>query len=117
MLDCCGRIAESNPTLRRLFGGDGAGLVGRPLLGQVAGFAGIEAQIERRGWCRLQAAWRRQDGRLIWCDCIVTPILRADGRPRGYASVIRDITDEHRQMQERIKIGLPGCGGAHGGAP
>jgi PAS domain S-box-containing protein len=46
---------------------------------------------------------RAKDGSLYWADCIIAPIAGADGSPREYISIRRDITKRKRveaQLQE-----------------
>jgi PAS domain S-box-containing protein len=49
--------------------------------------------------------WRvRKDGSRFWGDEIVAPIREASGALRGYAKVVRDLTDRQRAALEREQL-------------
>jgi diguanylate cyclase (GGDEF)-like protein/PAS domain S-box-containing protein len=108
MLDLRGTITEWNPSIGSLFGvAQGVG-VGQPLLNWLAhdislralpDFPTLNAVVKQQGWCRLQAPWRKADGQLLWGDCVITPVIEADGVAGSFVAVIRDVTDEHRRTQ------------------
>ena len=52
--------------------------------------ADVDGRCENEGW-RV-----RQDGTNYWANVIVTSLYEAAGQPRGYAMVIRDLTDRKR---------------------
>jgi diguanylate cyclase (GGDEF)-like protein/PAS domain S-box-containing protein len=108
MLDLNGAMTDWNTSIGSLFGvAPGVG-VGQPLLNWLArefaaplaaDFKAITAMVAQQGWCRLQAPWRKGDGQVFWGDCVISPVLEADGVPGSFVAVIRDITDEHRRTQ------------------
>ena len=111
MLDTVGAVAEWNPSIGRLLGADPQAVVGQPLLNSLAGdvpgipvpaFDGVQAAVAAQGWCRLQAPWRHQDGRVLWGDCVVTPVVEPAGQTSGYVAVIRDVTEEHQRTQQLL---------------
>jgi diguanylate cyclase (GGDEF)-like protein/PAS domain S-box-containing protein len=112
MLNGNGGLIEWNPSIGRLFGAGEREVQGRQLMdwliampsdqGAAApnGFEAIRRAIDRQGWCQLQAPWRRADGAQLWGDCMITPVVEADGGTSGYVAVVRDITQEHdRELQ------------------
>ncbi len=116
MLDTDGTVNEWNPSIGRLFGAAVGDVVGRSFLRWMAvdpqrraapiDFAGIEATVGRQGWCRLRTPWRRLDGGQLWGDCVVTPVVDADGQTSGYVAVIRDVTEERQREQKLIDAAL-----------
>jgi PAS domain S-box-containing protein len=47
-----------------------------------------------------EEAWRvRKDGSMFWANVVVTAVFDNDGKLRGYAKVVRDMTDRHRLEQ------------------
>jgi diguanylate cyclase (GGDEF)-like protein len=101
-------ITEWNPSIGSLFGvAQGVG-VGQQLFNWLdrdisqpppPDFRTINAVVKQQGWCRLQAPWRKVDGQLLWGDCVITPVIEADGLAGSFVAVIRDVTDEHRRTQ------------------
>ncbi len=116
MVDTDGTVSEWNPSIGRLFGAADRDVVGRPFLRWMAvdakrntpqiDFAGIQAAVARQGWCRLQTPWRRLDGTPLWGDCVITPVVDADGQTSGFVAVIRDVTEEHAREQKLIDEAL-----------
>ena len=108
LLDLGGMITEWNPSIGSLFGVAQGGGVGQPLFNWLdrdisqpppPDFRTINAVVKQQGWCRLQAPWRKVDGQLLWGDCVITPVIEADGLAGSFVAVIRDVTDEHRRTQ------------------
>lgn len=54
-----------------------------------------DGRVEQEGWRRTKA------GRDIWAHTVISPVYKAHGDLRGYATVTRDMT-ESRTQQERI---------------
>ena len=111
MLDASGAVAEWNPSIGRLLGASEPSVVGQPLLNWLAhdvhagaqpSIDGIQAAVAAQGWCRLQTPWRHGDGRVLWGDCVVTPVVEPAGQTSGYVAVIRDITEEHQRTQQLL---------------
>lgn len=116
MLDSAGKVNEWNPSIGRLLGLAERTGIGSSLLdwraaddvehGQIADFSEIEAAVARDGWYEVHAPWRRCDGRILWGDTVVSPLIETDGTVGGYVAVIRDVTDEHLQSQRLMDAAL-----------
>ena len=111
MLDAAGAVAEWNPSIGRLLGASEPAVVGQPLFNWLARDAhaghtpdidGVQAAVAAQGWCRLEAPWRHCDGRVLWGDCVVTPVVEPAGMTSGYVAVIRDVTEEHQRTQQLL---------------
>jgi diguanylate cyclase (GGDEF)-like protein/PAS domain S-box-containing protein len=110
MLDVHGAVSEWNPSIGRLFDVAEGDLVGRPLMGWMladlsqratpVAFPDVQAALARQGWCRMHVQLLRLDQRIIWGDCMITPVVEADGVASGYVAVIRDVTDEHLRTRQ-----------------
>jgi diguanylate cyclase (GGDEF)-like protein/PAS domain S-box-containing protein len=119
MLDNVGTVIEWNPSIGRFFGVAEGASSGQQFLDWVAGerageggssaptgFEAIETAVAMQGWCQLQAPWRRVDGTRLWGDCVITPLVEADGGTSGYVAVVRDTTEEHRREQQLLDEAL-----------
>ncbi len=116
LLDQSGKVTEWNPSIGRFFGVAANAIVGRPLWEFVTASSGertsfhdfldVRNAIVRQGWCRVDASWSKIGGQEMWGDCVVAPVVEADGSTGGYVAVIRDITVEHISTQELIDAAL-----------
>ena len=116
MLDPAGTVIEWNPSIGRLLGVTPDAIVGQPLLNRVSvdlgeqtsssDFFGVRNVISKMGWCRVDASWKKGDGREMWGDCVIAPVPEADGSTGGYVAVIRDVSVEHINTQELIDAAL-----------
>jgi diguanylate cyclase (GGDEF)-like protein/PAS domain S-box-containing protein len=116
MLDPAGTVIEWNPSIGRLFGITSDAIVGQPLLNRVSvdvgeqtsssDFFAVRNVISKVGWCRVDASWKKGDGREMWGDCVIAPVPEADGSTGGYVAVIRDVSVEHINTQELIDAAL-----------
>jgi diguanylate cyclase (GGDEF)-like protein/PAS domain S-box-containing protein len=116
MLDDAGAAIEWNPSIGRLFGIKADAIVGQPLLNRLsvhleemtssANFLDVRNVIAKLGWCRVDASWKKGDGQEMWGDCVIAPVLEADGPTVGYVAVIRDVSVEHINTQELIDAAL-----------
>ena len=116
MLDPAGTVIEWNPSIGRLLGITPDAIVGQPLLNRVSvdlgeqtsssDFLGVRNVISKMGWCRVDASWKKGDGREMWGDCVIAPVPEADGSTGGYVAVIRDVSVEHINTQELIDAAL-----------
>jgi diguanylate cyclase (GGDEF)-like protein/PAS domain S-box-containing protein len=116
MLDPAGTVIEWNPSIGRLLGITPDAIVGQPLLNRVSvdlgeqtsssDFFGVRNVISKMGWCRVDASWKKGDGREMWGDCVIAPVPEADGSTGGYVAVIRDVSVEHINTQELIDAAL-----------
>jgi PAS domain S-box-containing protein len=49
--------------------------------------------------------WRvRRDGSLFWANVVITALCDDAGRLRGFAKVTRDLTEQRRAEEERVKL-------------
>jgi diguanylate cyclase (GGDEF)-like protein/PAS domain S-box-containing protein len=116
MLDSAGTVVEWNPSIGRLFGSKADAIVGQPLLKRVsvhleeptssANFSDVRNEIAKVGWCRVDASWKKGGGQEMWGDCVIAPVVEADGSAGGYVAVIRDVSVEHINTQELIDAAL-----------
>ena len=116
MLDPAGTVIEWNASIGRLFGIAPDAIVGQPLLSRVSvdlgehtsspDFFAVRNVISKVGWCRVDASWKKGDGREMWGDCVIAPVAEADGSTGGYVAVIRDVSVEHINTQELIDAAL-----------
>ncbi|HEY6902671.1 MAG TPA: PAS domain S-box protein, partial [Candidatus Acidoferrales bacterium] len=103
MLDGDGRVVSWNPGAERIKGYSAAEIVGQHL----SVFYPEEAR--RRRWPEQQLATAREhgraedeslrvrkDGSTFWAHVVMTPVRDATGTLRGYAKVVRDLTDRKR---------------------
>ncbi len=103
MLDGDGRVVSWNPGAERIKGYGAAEIVGQHL----SVFYPEEAR--RRRWPEQQLAAAREQGRAeeeslrvrkdgstFWAHVVMTPVRDATGALRGYAMVVRDLTDRKR---------------------
>jgi diguanylate cyclase (GGDEF)-like protein/PAS domain S-box-containing protein len=116
MLDPAGTVIEWNPSIGRLFGITADAIVGQPLLNRLSvelgeqipspNFFDVRNVISKVGWCRVDASWKKGDGREMWGDCVIAPVPEADGSVGGYVAVIHDVSVEHINTQELIDAAL-----------
>ena len=103
MLDADGRVVSWNPGAERIKGYTAAEVIGQHL----SLFYPEEAR--RRRWPEQQLAAARvqgraedeslrvrKDGSTFWAHVVITPVRDATGALRGYAKVVRDLTDRKR---------------------
>jgi diguanylate cyclase (GGDEF)-like protein/PAS domain S-box-containing protein len=116
MLDDAGTVVEWNSSIGRFFGVTADAIVGQPLLNRVSlhleeltsspNFLDVRNVIVKVGWCRVDASWRKGGGQEMWGDCVIAPVVEADGSAGGYVAVIRDVSVEHINTQELIDAAL-----------
>src|SRR3984957_6067278 len=116
MLDPAGTVIEWNPSIGRLFGITPDAIVGQPLLNRVSvdlgpqtassDFLEVRNVISKVGWCRVDASWKKGDGREMWGDCVIAPVPEAAGSTGGYVACIPDVSVEHINTQELIDAAL-----------
>jgi diguanylate cyclase (GGDEF)-like protein/PAS domain S-box-containing protein len=116
MLDDAGTVIEWNPSIGKLFGITADAIVGQPLLNRVSvdlgeqtsspDFLAVRSMIAKVGWCRVDASWKKGDGREMWGDCVIASVLEPGGSTDGYVAVIRDVSVEHINTQELIDAAL-----------
>jgi len=106
LLDAQGRVASWNPGAERIKGWKAEEVVGRP----IARFYTPEAvaagdpereltRAERDGRLRTEG-WRvRKDGTRFWAEVIYNALRDERGEFKGYAKVLRDVTERRRAMR------------------
>ncbi|MGE3508214.1 MAG: PAS domain S-box protein [Vicinamibacterales bacterium] len=110
LLDADGRVASWTPAAARMMGYQAEEIIGAPihifftpedrarhLPEQELSAAAATGRFDGEGW-RV-----RKDGTRFWGDEVTAPILTADGL-RGYARVVRDLTDRQRAALEREQL-------------
>ena len=111
MLDASGRVASWSPAAERMKGYRADEIIGqhfrifftpddrqRGKPEQELHAAETTGRAEGEGW-RV-----RKDGSRFWGDEIVAPIRGESGALRGYAKVVRDLTDRQRAALEREQL-------------
>jgi PAS domain S-box-containing protein len=106
-LDREGQVTAANPALHGMLGAPPGGLVGRTLVGMVAGedrereaAAYAELASGRRALLSLECRLVRADGSLGWFSMVAAPVPGAGGLPESAIVVIEDVSDR-RQEAER----------------
>ena len=107
LLDTQGRIATWNSGAERILGYNEAQIVGQPFAiiftqhSIVNGQAENELEIALHKGRSEDERWHvRKDGSKLWAMGVVTPLWDDAGKLRGYAKVMRDITDRKRAEVE-----------------
>jgi len=107
-LDEGGRIVSWSASAEAIGGLRREDVIGKPyamLFSDADRAAGLPDRIleEARAAGRREVeGWRRaKDGREFWVQSVVSAVREADGTPRGYAVITRDMT-EQRRAQDRI---------------
>jgi PAS domain S-box-containing protein len=109
-LDANGSVEDWNAGAQRLYGYSAAEAVGMPLARflapeEDAGGKAVQLldQASRIGSSRDQG-WRvRKDGSRFWAESVVTALRGPDGILRGYARIIRDLTERH-EADEKVRV-------------
>ncbi|KFE68493.1 sensor histidine kinase [Hyalangium minutum] len=106
LVDAQGRVASWNPGAERIKGWKAEEVLGRPTSifytpeGVAAGEPVRElARAERDGSLRTEG-WRvRKDGTPFWAEVIYNTLRDERGALKGYAKVLRDVTERRRAMR------------------
>lgn len=106
LLDAQGRVASWNPGAERIKGWKAEEVLGRPTAlfytpeAVAAGEPERElARAERDGTLRAEG-WRvRKDGTRFWAEVIYNALRDERGGLKGYAKVLRDVTERRRAMR------------------
>lgn len=109
LLDPSGRIVSWNPGAQRIKGYEEAEVIGRhfsmfySLGDRTLGVpATLLARAEREGHAEHEG-WRvRKDGSRLWANVVITALRGPSGVLRGYAKVMRDMT-ERRHAEESLR--------------
>ena len=103
MLDPSGHVVSWNAGAQKAKGYEASEIIGKHFsvfypLDVAPGWPDQELQIALRdGRCE-DVGWRiRKDGSRFWASVVITPVMDANGRHRGFAKVTRDLTERHRR--------------------
>jgi diguanylate cyclase (GGDEF)-like protein/PAS domain S-box-containing protein len=109
-LDSDGRIASWNAGAERLLGYTRDEAIGLDLSTfltadeNAAGKASAMLATGARGVVYEDEDWRvRKDGSLLWAHSTLTPMRDSAGQIRGYAHVIRDLS-EHKRLEDHLSV-------------
>jgi PAS domain S-box-containing protein len=107
LLDTNGNIATWNTGAERILGYQEAEIIGQPysiiFLPQdiIKRQPEYELEVARDKGRSEDERWHvRKDGTQFWASGVVTPLWDEEGKLRGYAKVMRDITDRKRAETE-----------------
>ena len=103
VLDPDGRVRTWNPAAARLFGYAEAEAIGLHLSQLYEPHDALAklpqrelADAERAGWFEARGARVKKGGQTFTADALLTPMRDEDGTLRGYANIIRDVTEQQR---------------------
>src|SRR6185295_12949327 len=105
-----GRVASWNAGAQRIKGYAPEEIIGRhfsrfyPPEDVAAGKPDRELEIAAAQGRLEDEGWRvRKDGSRFWANVIITALRGPDGALRGFAKVTRDLTDQRRLLDERLR--------------
>lgn len=110
MLDPEGRIVSWNEGAAAIFLHESSEAVGRPLamLHSERGAPDADRLLRTAvedGRAELEAWHQRRDRSTFWANVVVTPLRDPEGGLRGFACVVRDVTERKRMEQEVLDAG------------
>src|SRR5947209_3270244 len=111
MLDTEGRVASWNVGAERINGYTAQEIVGShlsrfyPPEDVLAGKSELELRVARETGRFEEEAWRiRKDGSKFWANAVLTAIRDENGELRGFAKVVRDLTERKKAEEERLRL-------------
>ena len=111
MLDPEGRVASWNVGAERINGYSAQEVIGSSLARFYppedvrAGKPDLELRVASETGRFEEEGWRiRKDGTRFWANAILTAIRDANGELRGYAKVVRDLTERRKGDEERLRL-------------
>jgi len=111
MLDPAGYVVTWNGGAERIKGYQAKEIIGQhftrfyPEEDVRAGKCDLELEGALREGRFEDEGWRvRKDGSRFWANVVITAIRDSLGRHVGFAKVTRDLTERHRQEQERLEL-------------
>ncbi len=111
MLDPGGNVTTWNAGAERILGYRAEEIIGRhfsdfhpdPLRRANEPWRQLEIAADR-GSHEEEGLRRRQDGSTFFAQVLLTALAQSDGRPRGFAMLIRDVTERRRLAREREEL-------------
>ncbi|MBV8487033.1 MAG: PAS domain S-box protein [Planctomycetaceae bacterium] len=107
LIDSTGKVATWNTGAERILGYKEEEIIGQPYSiiftpqDIVKGQPEYELEVARDKGRSEDERWHvRKDGTQLWASGVVTPLWDEEGKLRGYAKVMRDITDRKRAETE-----------------
>ena len=61
-------------------------------------------EARRSGRFETEACRVRKDGSRFWASVVITPVLSSSGELRGFAQVVRDLTERRDAEEERVRL-------------
>jgi len=111
MLDPEGRVVSWNVGAERINGYSAKEILGSPLSrfyppeDVLAGKVELELRVARETGRFEEEGWRvRKDGSRFWANAILTAIRDPTGELRGFAKVVRDLTERRKADDERLRL-------------
>ncbi|MFL5292728.1 MAG: PAS domain S-box protein [Myxococcales bacterium] len=111
MLDPDGRVASWNVGAERINGYSAKEILGShlsrfyPPEDVLAGKTELELRVARETGRFEEEGWRvRKDGTRFWANAILTAVRDPNGELRGFAKVVRDLTERRKADEERLRL-------------
>jgi len=111
MLDPAGRVASWNVGAERINGYSAGEIIGShlsrfyPPEAVQAGKPDLELRVARETGRFEEEGWRiRKDGSKFWANAVLTAIRDPTGELRGFAKVVRDLTERRKADEERLRL-------------
>jgi len=111
MLDPEGRVASWNIGAERINGYSAKEIIGSSLSrfyppeDVLAGKPDLALQVARETGRFEEEGWRiRKDGTRFWANAILTAIRDTNGELRGFAKVVRDLSERRKADEERLRL-------------
>src|SRR3954470_1017329 len=111
MLDPEGRVASWNVGAERINGYAAREIIGAHLArfyppeDVLAGKPDLELRVATETGRFEEEGWRiRKDGTRFWANAILTAIRDANGELRGFAKVVRDLSERRKADEERLRL-------------
>ena len=111
MLDTDGRVASWNVGAERINGYSAKEILGSSLArfyppeDVLAGKPDLELRVVRETGRFEEEGWRiRKDGTRFWANAVLTAIRDTNGELRGFAKVVRDLTERREAEEERLHL-------------
>jgi len=111
MLDPGGRVVSWNIGAERINGYSAGEIIGAhlsrfyPPEDVAVGRPDLELRVARETGRFEEEGWRiRKDGSKFWANAVLTAIRDPSGELRGFAKVVRDLTERRKADEERLRL-------------